>query len=92
MLVVFSESYGILEWENTFGFVSGSKSTLLNSSTVKYTKKILKNTKVKMRNQDISVFGLMQDLFFFLYLLKLMLPLFLGYYESMKFLGISNKL
>ena len=29
MLAVFSESYGILEWENTFGFVSGYKSTLL---------------------------------------------------------------
>ena len=34
MLVVFSESYGILEWENTFDFVSGCTSTLLKQHEI----------------------------------------------------------
>ena len=55
MLAVFSESYGILEWENTFDFVSGCKSTLLNHYEI--YKGNSKKYKGKMWNQDILVFG-----------------------------------
>ena len=55
MLVVFCESYGILEWENAFGFVSGCKSTLLKHHEI--YKGNSKKYKGKMRNQDILVFG-----------------------------------
>ena len=55
MLAVFSESCGILEWENTFGFVSGWKSTLLKNHEI--YKGNSKKYKGKMRNQDILVFG-----------------------------------
>ena len=33
-LAVFYESYAILEWENTFGFVSSCKTTLLKHSEI----------------------------------------------------------
>ena len=54
-LAVFYESYAILGWENTFGFVSGSKSTLLKDHEI--YKGIFIKYKWKMRNQDILVFG-----------------------------------
>jgi len=55
MLAVFSESYGILEWENTYGFVSSCKSTLLKQCEI--YKGNSEKYKGKMRNQDILVFG-----------------------------------
>ena len=55
MLAVFSESYGILEWENTFGFVSGCKSTLLKHREI--YKGNSEKYKGKIMNQDILVFG-----------------------------------
>ena len=54
MLAVFSESYGILEWENTFGFVLGCKSTLLKHREI--YKGNSEKYKGKIRNQDILFF------------------------------------
>jgi len=54
MLAVFSESYGILEWENTYGFVSSCKSTLLKQCEI--YKGNSEKYKGKMRNQDIVKF------------------------------------
>ena len=49
------EFYGILEWENNFGFVLGCKSTLLKHREI--YKGNSEKYKGKIRNQDILIVG-----------------------------------